>query len=402
MPRSSSAATSSIAGPSRLRSESGSAERELLLLLSRRSLTPQDTLGIQRLLHSPLDWDYTLSQSWGQEVYPLVYDNLRKFGFDHVPQQAQEQLTSWYKLNAFRNQHMVEELCSLLTALDSAGIPAIPLKGVALAQSLYGDISLRLSRDLDILVPPHLAKSGLHVLTDMGYTQHLPGFEREALRIYIESSLTRNTPVGEWLVELHWAVLWNSKTDKRALEDLWRESSRHVFFGAKGLRMSPEWEFLLLAIHAARSSWQGIKWLADIHDMCSLRKIDWPRVLQKAEIFGWTNLVQVTVTACNTLFGTPAPPELFRGGRPPWLKLFPSSHNEISRGLLPLYWLEGNSAKLRYAARALFVQTPAEWNCIYLPRCARFLYTPLRLARLAAKWTPRTIRLATSRQEQRS
>jgi hypothetical protein len=366
-----------------------------LLLLCRRSITAQDILAIQDLLRSGLDWELILATSDSEGVYPLVYDNLRNLGFDYVPAQVREQLTAWYRVNAFRSQAMVEELHKALSALAHADIPAIPLKGMALAQLLYGDVSMRASSDLDILVPRDLAKRGLQVLRDIGYEPRFPRFERESIQRYIESALMRETPVAQWVVELHWAVLWDSSADKLALDDLWRESVPDTFFGARGMRMSPEWEFLLLAVHAARSHWQGMKWLADIHDMCTLLKLDWQRIQQKASAFGWTTLVRGTLAACNTLFGTTAPPELALAGTTPlWLKLFPAKPSEFSRNFLPLHWVEGNSAKLRYLARVLLVQTPAEWELIYLPRYARLFYTPLRLARLAAKWTPRVVRRA--------
>jgi hypothetical protein len=380
-----------------------SAEHSLLLLLSHRCISPQGVLTIRRLMDAPLDWEYIIATSRAHEVYPLVYDNLKKFGLDRVPAHAQEGLIRLHKINAFRNQHMVEELKLVLGALAHAGIPAIPLKGLVLANSLYGDINLRSSVDIDILVPPQFAHRGMRELCAIGYTPWFPRFERESVNKYIESQLTRRTPIGDCVADLHWAVLWDSRRDKRALDNLWQESFTDDIFGVKGVRMSPEWEFLVLVVHAARSHWRGIKWLSDIHDMCSLSSMDWQRILEKAETFGWTNLVHATLSASNSLFGTPAPPGItFKGSLPPWMKLFPEKPTEVSRHLLPLHWLDSHSAKLSYLARVFLVHTPAEWDLMYLPRYARFLYTPLRLARLAGKWTPRIIRLATSKQELRS
>jgi hypothetical protein len=157
--------------------------------------------------------------------------------------------------------------------------------------------------------------------------------------------------------------------------------------------MSPEWEFLVLATHAARHQWECLKWLADIHDMCTVYAIDWARVMQKASIFGWVTIVQTTFAACHTLFKTPIPPEVSCGDRPAWLTLFPSSRNELSRMLLPFRWLNGTRPRLRYLWFLLFVQKAGDWKYAHrLPRHARFLYTPFRLARLVRKFSPQMIR----------
>ena len=62
----------------------------------------------------------------------------------------------------------------MLRLLSAAGVRAIPLKGMALADSLYGNFAMRITWDLDLLVPPGEALRARHVLIANGYASPLP------------------------------------------------------------------------------------------------------------------------------------------------------------------------------------------------------------------------------------
>jgi hypothetical protein len=129
-------------------------EDELCLLLARGQLNPEERTRILQFLAIPLQWPLLLERANSRQVYPLLYRNLRDLGFSGVPDAVQAELKGLYLANALRNQLLVEELARLLSLLGEAGIRVAPLKGVALAQSLYGDVAARVWLDVDILVPP--------------------------------------------------------------------------------------------------------------------------------------------------------------------------------------------------------------------------------------------------------
>ena len=129
-------------------------EDELCLLLARGQLTSEGRARALELLSTPLRWPVIMERARSHQVYPLVYRSLSDLGFSGVPEAVQSGLKSLYLANALRNQLLAEELARVLSLLGDAGIPVIPLKGVPLALSLFGDPAARVCGDIDILVPP--------------------------------------------------------------------------------------------------------------------------------------------------------------------------------------------------------------------------------------------------------
>ena len=129
-----------------------SREDELCLLLARGKLSSEERVRTLQFLATPLQWPLILERAYSHQVYPLLYRNLLELGFPGVPHEVQTELKSAYLANGFRNQLLAEELARLLKSLGEAGIPVIPLKGVTLAQSLFGDPAARVCSDIRVTV----------------------------------------------------------------------------------------------------------------------------------------------------------------------------------------------------------------------------------------------------------
>ena len=371
------------------RQDSFSPEDELLLLLVRGRLTPevQDRAGL--LLGQELAWPRILGQAGAHGVFPLLYRNLQTLGFSGVPAAVRTALETSYRRNALRNALLVRELVQVLRLLGEAGVPVIPLKGVALAASLYGDLTLRTCTDIDILVPHPTVARALHLLLTRGYAAGFTErfFADLLLSSTIEYVLVREDRWFRYLLELHWGILWGKRWDGDATEDLWAQARPHVCFGVPAYTVSPEWEFLFLAAHAARHHWQGLKWLLDIHEVCCQRQIDWEQVRHKAERLGWEEIVRLTLSVCHALFETPLPAQFALRKLPPWLHLFPDAPSLSWRNaLFPLRLLKRPSYRMRSVLGVLLVPTLAERQLLRLPFPLLPLYYPLRPLRLGCKW----------------
>jgi hypothetical protein len=347
------------------------------------------------LLATPLRWDLILERATLHQVYPLLFRNLGTLGFPGMPCQVRTELEALCKGNAFRNTLLAEELARVLTLLEKAGIPAIPLKGVTLAESLYGDVSLRVCADIDVLVPRRMVTMAFHLLLASGYRAEFSErfFVDRILHRSTECSLEREEWGFRYILEPHWGVLWQTPFDGGATEDLWGEALPKGFLGVPAHTLSPEWNLLFLAAHAAHHRWQRLKWLVDIHEVCIRGSIDWEKLAAKATRLGWHEVLLCSLSVCQTLFSTPVPEEFSRRRLPPRLALFPAdpSPQPWESAFFPLRLLKRPSDKLRYGVRLILLPTLAEHRLLRLPASLDFLHYPLRILRLGYRWTWRGV-----------
>ncbi len=346
------------------------------------------------MLGRALDWHFILQRLRAEEAWPLFYRNLSVLGCPGVPASVRETMHYLAKMNALRNTLLTEELVRLLQLVGDAGIPVIPLKGVALAESIYGDPSLRVCSDIDFLVPRQAAGRAVRLLLAEGFE------DAENKSTIADIGLLLNSNIEYVLVsrkqgfsftyELHWDVAWRWRGNDSIIDDLWAEAGRHVYWGTEGHELSPEWQLLYLALHAARHQWQGLKWLVDIHEVILCSRFEWKKLRAKAERLGLERILFLTLGACHTVLRTPMPQDFSATKLPKWLKLFPARSNPADiweQNLFPVRLFPRLSEKLRYLARVLLVPTLAEQRDLGLPQFLRFLYYPLRPLRLVCKWS---------------
>ena len=383
-------------------------EEQLCLLLARRS-SDEAEQKTRQLLAAPLAWDRFLEVVRAQEILPLVYCNLKRLEFAGVPQDVQQELAKLFRANALRNTLLAEELLRVLALLAEAHVQAIPLKGIPLAESLYHDSALRVCADIDILVPPLQFVAAFQILRAAGYES---GFSQLHLAKLIarfgkDCGLMRQNGAHWYPLQLHAGLLWGGPMEKAIAEEIWSEAQPTTFHNAPGFSFSPEWQFLYLAIHAARHGLSPWKFLVDIDRLCGDATISWEAVREKAVRLGWEAPVDSVLAACSDLFGTTIPAALIReasnreSSLPATLAETDHSGLRILRemrfsiGLLRSPW-----KKLQYAATRIFIPTPADTRSLSLPGSLFFLYyawRPLRLAFTVAGWL-----VEAARQDRRS
>ena len=119
---------------------------------------------------------------------------------------------------------------------------------------------------------------------------------------------------------------------RAAIADLWADARPRPFRGAPAHALGPEWELLYLAVHAARHRWESLKWLVDIHEVCRRDGLDWEKVRAKADRFGLTDVLEISLRASAALFDTPLPSSLPARALPGWLDALPG-HARSARHL---------------------------------------------------------------------
>lgn len=367
-----------------------SREVELLLLLARGTLPAEIEEQARSLLCEDLAWDLVVQQAKTEGVVPVLVRNLSHLGFLGVPAVARTVLEDANQRNAARNTLLRRDLARLLELFRSAGVPVIPLKGVALAESLYGDASCRVCSDVDVLVPHHAVTEAFRLLLANGYERAdrypvAPADVDFLVRSAMEYGFRPRPPAFSYLLELHWDLAWRWRVDAAMVDDVWAAARPRAFWGVEAWALSPEWELLYLAVHAARHRWQGLKWLVDIHEVCTRAAFDWDTVTKKATRFGLERVLELSLLACEALFGTPLPAAYSGHPVPAWLSLFPafpSVMGEWREALFVRRLFRRPKDQLRYLARLALRPTLGELELVWLPPGLRMLYYLLRPIRL--------------------
>src|ERR1700674_3308592 len=240
-----------------------SREEQLILSSLHDYTQPQ---AMEALLCAGLQWDRVIRRSVACRVAPWVYFRLQSVaGTGLVPADALERLHGVVSRQAIHFVELSSVLEEVLGRFSQAGIPAIVLKGAALATAVYKQSYFRMVGDLDVLVPKCNLAAAAAVLQAMGMQQpephgmplghhHLPGF-------YYGANLR---------FELHWHVVEPESSYQQLIapETLWN-GARPLRVGAVDAWMfSPEHLLLHAALHILTNRFSRM-----LYQLCDIREI---------------------------------------------------------------------------------------------------------------------------------
>ena len=188
-------------------------ERRLVLTLSAiRDVREQRRDEFPRLL-AAVDPDRVRRHLEDQRLLPLLGSRL----LDLVPAAA----ASWegpvraaIRAAQLRGLFFEAVQSEAVAALEAAGIPALPLKGTALAKVAHGDPGLRIAGDVDLLVPTSQVLHALAILRRLGYRPPEDQMWVGGLPL-LHYTLHRDDASPR--IELHWRIHWNERAFSREL-----------------------------------------------------------------------------------------------------------------------------------------------------------------------------------------
>jgi hypothetical protein len=172
-----------------------------------------------------------------------------------------------------------------------------------LAEDLYGDFSLRTSRDLDFMVPIDLLAETEAFLLQQGY---------EKIEVYEsilgdwkwrEHHLTFNHPHSKIKLEVHWR-LGPGPSAEPDFAELWKNARTSTLLGSDVRYLGREDLFLFLVSHGARHAWSRLRWLLDINKLL-LQQPDTQRLLQLLKQYNCEAIAGQTLILAAGLLDTP-------------------------------------------------------------------------------------------------
>jgi hypothetical protein len=259
-----------------------------------------------------VDWNDFLRQVNRQRVAGLAYEALLSAGITAPPAIAQDLAVQAQNI-ARRNLSFAAETVRVQRVLETASIPALVLKGVALCQLAYGSLKIKHARDIDLLVSPDHAETAMHLLERDGYTfvlpaQHPSGKQRRALIRYSREAefIHRDHRLR---LELQWRVADNPYLLKGV--DAHSATQNVTLVDNVSVRtLLPDDLFAYLCLHGARHAWSRLKWLADVSALIAAHDSDIERIYRHAQRIGAGLCAGQALLLCQRLLAMRLPPNL--------------------------------------------------------------------------------------------
>ena len=298
------------------------------------------------------------------------------------------------------NLDMAREALRLQRLFDDANLPVLFIKGAALAILAFGNLGLRYSQDIDLLIPYQSLSAATTLIARAGYRRFNPSYDINDARLRDLLPLRKDIgfihEVTGVRLELHWRLFLNP----HAFADTSIMTASRVIpvTGAAGLRtLGDEDLFAYLCMHGALHWWHRLKWLADVNALLAAKpERDVELLIGGAEARGAGRAATQALLLCHRLLGTPLPARLTskkangmiarwlettalkaltagRGEHDPHFTRFGTTRGSLSAILLGCGW--------RYKLREMAVQltNPTDVLTLSLPRRLRFFYPFLRL-----------------------
>lgn len=346
-------------------------------------------------LSLPLSWERLFKLASHHRVLPAVWSALG--GRSGVPASIHSALYARFRAHAQRVLRFSVLLQEILQKFADCGIEALPHKGLALSQQLYGDPTMREFGDLDFLIRPEDVGRAREALRALGYQPNVqlsPRQEREYLRSGYEYVFGAGRE--PYLLELQWQVLPRFYTVGFAMPALFERSVELTVDGCGTRALCNEDLLLVLCVHAAKHQWVHLGMLRDIATLAS-RRIDWPSVYAQAERLGILRILWVSLLLARDLLDYELPEIPIRSAEVAVAEEFASAVElQLDRGDSPevesiryfsfmMKLRERRPDRARFLWRLASTPSVGEWKAVRFPDVLFPLYRGVRAMRLAAR-----------------
>lgn len=304
--------------------EGVSLEHRLLLLLARLDLNADHVSQIRDLLkNDAIDWtEFVHNASW-QRLGGLAYHHLRSNKLlDEIPANVQSNLKSAYVENTVKNVYLRSELRKVLRELREDGIPVIVLKGAALLDQIYGNVSIRSMSDLDLLVPEELADRAQALVINLGYSPSGSADAQKRTRDEHRHLPTLVDSDGIAAVEIHSHIVTRSSPLRFSLSGFWARARCTTLVGEEVLTLAPEDMLIHLAIHFFLDRrFRSYAALGQICDMAEVvrayeNEINWDNLLRRVLENKGRGPVYCGLSLAKDMLDAPVPDEVLTALRP--------------------------------------------------------------------------------------
>ena len=286
-------------------------ESEILVWCARTVVTDEIKARIRQRAQESLDWDVILDMAQYHGVSPLLYRNLSTLCPDLVSEAALARLRQKNQVVALLNRLLGQELVALCEAFAMRGVPVLSIKGATLAESAYGDLTLRDFNDLDLLVPKRFIEDAKKVLLAQGYERkgHYSepaekGHEEGPYHLYFKPRTLCAVDL-QWVMADQYFEFWLDRPE------FWERQIPISLAGKTVQGLAPEDLLIVLCVHGSKHTWEELKWVCDVAELLrSNQLMDWDRLLADSSAWRCRRMVLMGLSIAQRLLDVPLPEKI--------------------------------------------------------------------------------------------
>jgi hypothetical protein len=362
--------------------------KELRLILEILSNDTRNIEGYLSNIPENMDWELFLELAIHHRLYPNLAVKLPSLSTSNIPQFVINEINKYYQQNTFLMLQLSSEMGYINNLFNKNQILTLFLKGPILATELYGDISLRTSSDIDLLVQIKDLELVEELLLKDGYVKDE----------YIQSILndwkwrhhhfTYVHPMKNIKIEVHWRLNPGPGIEP-SFQFLWSRKETSSYFEKSIYYLCHVDLFYFLVTHGARHGWSRLRWLVDIDHLLN-KGIDLQVLMKFVRKYHVESIGKQAIILTRELLGTKTPDEridrqsiklaqqaIFYMERMVNLHTEPVPKEVVNHHKRHLFALMSNYHKVAFGLSTLFPY-PEDAVALPLPKYLHFLYFPLR------------------------
>ena len=376
-------------------------EITFILLCSRLELDSETENQAKILIDTPsFDWEYFYETSLNFGVLPLLYGHLKNRFKAVVPVHIYKKIKHFFMMNAAKNMVLTNELLKILDLLKTRDILAVPFKGPALADMVYGSDVLRIFSDIDIFVQESEAVKARDILQEYGYQlAHEWDKKYDDFYVRVEHAFNLQSPDGKINIDLQWKLLGIYTPEPITLEKFKNRLITEKFGGRDTLQLACEDLLFYLCVHGTKDGWRKFEWVCCIAEILRNHPdLKWDQMIETAKKECCLKKFKLGLYLAYSLCKAPLP-DFFKTEikNDEGLKLISKQfedHFFSNKTLIPdftnnprfstfhIHIQDGLKNKFRYILRQLFRPTTKEillWSVPWKLNFLYYIFRPIRL-----------------------
>jgi len=285
-------------------------EAQFLIWCARAAVPESLRRRILEVAQAGLNWPLLLELAKSHGVEALLARTLTGLCADLVPPADLDALRRWTEEAAAANRAGAGELLHLSRAFGEAGVSVLPFRGVGLAATIYGDLTLCAPADLVALVRRDQLVDAHQVLVSQGYsvrggegdrTVDIGACERPLVYLHANTSCQ---------IELLWAVGHARMIFRIDRPEVWGHARPVSLDGRKTKGMAPEEAVLVLCVYGAHRAWGQLSLVTEVAGLIRTGQLNWKWVLTTALEWKCYRVLLLGLALSHRVMDAPIPPQV--------------------------------------------------------------------------------------------